>query len=372
MPIDQPLFWAYVFFWSFATAYGLYFFSAATGFRFKQPKETSYPPVSVIVSAKNEARNLKKLIPRLLELDYPDYEIVLIDDRSTDGTADIIRAFADNHPGKIKPVIVPFQEWKSFIGNKKFALTLGIKAAKNEFLLFTDADCIPASKQWIQYMTSGLRNKQIVLGYGKYDKQKTFLNALIRYETLLTGLQYTGMALRKMPYMGVGRNLAYRKSFFFEKNGFQSHFNIPSGDDDLFVNANADGTNTAVCLHPSAHTVSHPKEKWIDWINQKRRHYGTAVHYRFIHRVLLSLFPISRLAVYLSGIGILLLNFRYFSIWIPAIFYMSVHTFFVWKTGRKWQDTLPFYLIIPLDLILIPLQMVIFAWQLVQKPVRWK
>src|SRR6185436_3860360 len=158
---------------------------------------------------------------------------------------------------------------------------IGIREAKHEILLLTDADCVPASEFWIQHMQDAYdENIDVVLGYGAYHKTKDFLNKLIRFETFHTALQYLSYALAGMPYMGVGRNLSYKKSLFFRHKGFSSINHIPSGDDDLFINKAATKKNTAVIIDPEAITRSIPKRTSKAWKKQKARHYTTAKFYK--------------------------------------------------------------------------------------------
>jgi biofilm PGA synthesis N-glycosyltransferase PgaC len=190
---------------------------------------------------------------------------------------------------------------KKFTHGKKLALTVGIKAAKHEWLVFTDADCKVHSNQWLNRLQENFTdNKEIVLGYGGYFKRKGLLNAYIRYDTLVIAMQYLSFALSGMPYMGVGRNLAYRKSLFFKNKGFASHYGILSGDDDLFVNETANKSNTAVEFHPDSHTCSIPKQTWASWTKQKRRHFSTARRYKSKHIFWLGLEPLTRLLFYLT------------------------------------------------------------------------
>ena len=214
----------------------LYYIVVFGKFAFAKPKKNNLKriPVSVIVCAKNEEENVAKFIPILATQNYPDFEIILIDDASSDGTLDLFEAFEKEYPN-IRLVKVANNE--AFWGNKKFALTLGIKAASKEYLLFTDADCYPTSENWIAEMSSNFTmQKTIILGYGAYEKiPNSFLNKIIRFETLLTAVQYFSWAKIGMPYMGIGRNLAYKKEEFFNVNGFIDHIKIRSGDDDLFI-----------------------------------------------------------------------------------------------------------------------------------------
>ncbi|GAK93812.1 N-acetylglucosaminyltransferase [Nonlabens ulvanivorans] len=257
-----------------------YFFLARVGF-YKSPQNTtSQDAVSVIVCSKNEQDNLKVLVPLLLQQNHPSFEIILINDASIDDTLEVIEQFQElDH--RIKKVDVVNNE--SFWGNKKYALTLGIKKAVNEKLIFIDADCKPSSQSWLQIMADGFtENKSIILGYGAYEKKKySILNALIRYETGLTAIQYMSYALHGNPYMGVGRNLAYTSKQFYDVSGFIDHMKVLGGDDDLFVNQAATRDNTAVIIEPDAFTVSTPpKNTWSTWWTQKRRHINTASHYK--------------------------------------------------------------------------------------------
>ena len=191
-------------------SYYLFFFGKFA-FAKAQKSTPKKIPISVIVCAKNEAENVIRFIPLLAEQDYPDYEIILIDDASSDTTLEIFEEFEKQY-SNIRLVKVENNE--AFWGNKKYALTLGIKASKKDYLLFTDADCYPASKDWITSMSSQFTmNKTIVLGYGAYEKiAGSFLNKIIRFETMLTAIQYFSWAKIGHPYMGVGRNLAYKKT----------------------------------------------------------------------------------------------------------------------------------------------------------------
>ena len=242
-------------------------------------------PVSVIVCAKNEAENIQKYIPLLLSQNYPAYELVLIDDASSDETRDLFEAIEKQH-NFVKLVKVDNNE--AFWGNKKYALTLGIKAAKNEYLLFTDADCYPQSQNWIAEMTAHFTStKTIVLGYGAYEKVKnSFLNKIIRFETLLTATQYFAWAKLGKPYMGVGRNMAYTKEVFKSTNGFKSHYSLMSGDDDLFIQEAAKKRNYTIQLDPDTFQYSAAKEDWESFVLQKSRHYTTSPRYKVFKKAM--------------------------------------------------------------------------------------
>jgi len=253
-------------------------------------------PVSVIICAKNEELNLDKYLPYVLTQDYPDYEVIVVNDCSTDNTDMVIGKYIKQYPHLRTTTIT---EDKKFSHGKKLALTIGIKAAKNEILVFTDADCKPVSNQWLSKIQKNFsRQISIVIGYGGFFPRFSLLNNYIRYDTLIIALQYLSYKLAGFPYMGVGRNLAYRKSLFFEKKGFASHYHILSGDDDLFVNENADKSNTEIEISKESHTRSVPAGSFSQFIKQKKRHFVTGKYYKNIHKILLAGEQISRLVYY--------------------------------------------------------------------------
>ena len=191
--------------------------------------------------------------------------------------------------------IVNVPDTDQFYGSKKFALTLGIKAAQYDNVLLADADCKPASNQWIKLMSQYSKKKAIVLGVGVYERKKGLLNKLIRFETFYTALQYLSFAQAKIPYMGVGRNLGYQTQLFFKNKGFSSHQHILSGDDDLFINEVGNNRNTQIIIDENAHTISKAKTTYKAWAIQKKRHFLTGSHYKFKHQLMLGLLQLSQL-----------------------------------------------------------------------------
>ncbi|MBN9285960.1 MULTISPECIES: glycosyltransferase [unclassified Flavobacterium] len=350
-----------------------YYLIVFSKFAFAKPQKITPKriPVSVIVCAKNEAENVTKFIPLLAEQNYPDYEIVLIDDASSDDTLEIFEAFEKQY-SNVR--LVKVQNNEAFWGNKKFALTLGIKAAKKEYLLFTDADCYPTSKDWIMNMTSQFTlHKTIILGYGAYEKIKgSFLNKIIRFETVLTAVQYFSWAKMGRPYMGVGRNLAYKREEFFKVNGFMDHMKIRSGDDDLFINQASNSKNTTICYAPESFTVSAPKTTYSEWFKQKRRHVSTASFYKGFDKFQLGLFYFSQLFFFLLAIILLAFQFQ----WMIVCGLIVFRYIFTWITlgyasGKlKEKDVMYWFPVI--ELILIFTQLNVYFTNSISKPVHWK
>lgn len=326
-------------------------------------------PVSLIVCAKNEAENLQKHIPLWQNQNHSNFEIILINDASIDETLDVMEAFAEKD-SRIQIVNVVNNE--AFWANKKYALTLGIKRAKNKRLVFTDADCYPASTEWLATMASHFSDKkQLVLGYGAYEKRPGFLNKIIRFETLITALQYFSYAKAGNPYMGVGRNLAYTSTLYYENNGFMSHIKIPSGDDDLFVNEAGTSENTEICVNPEAFSYSLPKKKKKNWLIQKKRHYSTAKLYKPKHRLLLGVYFIFNLLFWLLAPVTLFTDF-----WIFGLGFIFIRILFqyiiIGKAAKKLMEAdllplIPFY-----ELFLIFTQLSIFISNSGEKNSRWK
>ncbi|MCW3075440.1 MAG: hypothetical protein JWO32_49 [Bacteroidetes bacterium] len=238
----------------------------------------SFEPVSVIICAKNEDDNLTEFLPKILTQEYPaEFEVIVVNDCSLDNTENVIDEFAKIFPNLKKANIKEDAYYKH---GKKFALLVGIKAARFNRLVLTDADCYPASNKWLQEMSAGFSvEKEIVLGYGAYEKQPGLLNKLIRFDAFMIAVQYLSAAIRNKAYMGVGRNLAYQKDTFFTNKGFASHYHVNSGDDDLFVNQAANPTNTAVCVSHDSITYSNAKKTFKEWRMQKARHLTTAPLY---------------------------------------------------------------------------------------------
>jgi len=248
-------------------------------------------PVSVVIAARNEEKNLLEYVPKIMAQNHPNFEVIIVNDSSWDDTADVLKALSLSYP---KLHVIHIDEEKQNMQGKKFALTLGIKAAKHDIILLTDADCEPASENWIHEMTCQLHDqKQLALGFSPYSKKEGWLNRVIRFDTLFIGCQYMGFARSGSPYMGIGRNMAYHKDLFFKIGGFKSHYSLASGDDDLFVNQVASSHNTVVISSPESQTISEPKETWNAWFTQKRRHFTTATLYKSSHKAMLMIWPLS-------------------------------------------------------------------------------
>ncbi len=252
--------------------------------------------VSLIVCIKNGIQHLTSIPTYLKSVNKSD-ELIVVDDFSTDGTLDALNQINDE---KIRIISAKIDQ-----KGKKMALKEGIEHAQNDLLILTDIDCVPRSLDWISHMRYASQNADIVLGYGAYKKRPGFLNAFIRHETLLTVIQYMSYAIAGMPYMGVGRNLAYKKSVFLNSDKFESHNDLASGDDDLFIDSVANSTNTTICIEPDSFTESIPASNLNEFLRQKTRHITTATRYKALTKILLSLYSASHILSYILPIILL-------------------------------------------------------------------
>ncbi len=297
------------------------------------------PGVTVIVCAHNECDNLAELLPLLDAQDYPVFEVLVIDDRSGDDTQDMLRDLIPTLPHCRS---IRIDQNPAHTTPKKYALTIALKKAEYDVVLLTDADCRPAGPFWVAGMVSSLirRDKSIVLGVSPYEYRPGWLNRLIRYETLFTAVQYLSMALVQRPYMGVGRNLMYRKSVFFDNKGFYTHLNVVGGDDDLFMNEVANSRNTVISLDPATFVLSKPKETWADWRTQKRRHMNVGKFYRPAHKRRLALLMGSHVLTWLLALPVLcwvvlhLVTGHTERLWEPLLLIATV--VFIWRLVAFW------------------------------------
>lgn len=300
MPLPN---WGEVVFYLFAAAtavqlfYYFFFFIRLSFYKAVEKKQSQQHPVSVIICARDEDENLARNLPGVLVQNYSSsFEVIAVNDNSLDDSKYILQELKKTF--RTLNVVELTQEAK-LIAGKKYPLSIGIREAKHEILLLTDADCVPASEFWVQRMQDAYYNgTEVVLGYGAYHKAPGLLNKIIRLETFHTAVQYFSYALAGVPYMGVGRNLSYKKDLFLRNKGFSSINHLPGGDDDLFINKIANKHNTTIMLEEEAKTFSIPKRTWKDWRKQKKRHFSTAKFYQPKHKFLLGLYSFSHFVFY--------------------------------------------------------------------------
>ncbi len=350
--------------------YYLFFFLKLAVYKTKIKSTSQTHPVSVIICTRDEAANLAKNLPGALVQKYrTTHEVIVVDDNSFDDSKYLLEEYQKTYK---QLHVVQLKQEAKLIPGKKFPLSIGIKTAKYEIVLLTDADCVPASEHWIEKMQETYDdNTEIVLGYGAYHKKKGLLNKAVRWETFHTALQYFSYALAGKPYMGVGRNLSYKKTIFFRHKGFTAHNNIPSGDDDLFINTAATRINTKINIDKDAFTLSEPPKTWVQWIRQKNRHYSTGKFYKPEHRFLLGLYSFTHFLFY----PLLVTSLLFYSWQLTLIVFgirFLLQAFILYPCMKKLneKDMYPWFLFIDIWMFFYYL---IFAVSIFKKPGKlWK
>lgn len=350
--------------------YYLFFFSRLAFFKPKTKNVVQTHPVSVIICSRDEAANLVKYLPGALVQKYPTtHEVIVVNDNSLDESKYILEEYQRSFK---QLQLVELKQEARFIPGKKFPLSIGIKTARHEIVLLTDADCVPASEFWIDKMQQGFNNGiEIVLGYGAMHKKKGFFNKMVRWETFHTALQYLSYAQAGTAYMGVGRNLSYKKTIFFRHKGFSAHNHVPGGDDDLFINKATTRNNTTIVIDKEAFTLSEPPTNWKQWIRQKKRHYSTSKYYKGIHQFLLGLYAFSLFLFYpLLITSLFLFDWR----WALCVFGVRfiIQAIIIFKASRKLDEKDLFPWLVFFDIWMF-FYYLFFAVALFKKPRReWK
>ena len=327
-------------------------------------------PVSIIVCARNEEKNLKFLLPRLLNQDHPDYEVIIVLDRCFDESLAYLKSLEPSHP-QLRTLIVDYVP--DHFHPKKFGLTLGIKGAKNEWVLLTDADCWPASANWAQIFSGHfLENVDFVLGYSPYTASAGFLNAFIQYETFNTAFDYFSQAAMGFPYMGVGRNLAFRKDVFLKANGYSPFQNTTGGDDDLFVQQHAKGSNTALVINPEAMVYTAPKKSWKAYLQQKKRHFSVGKYYRpriqLRHIIKVNM----HLGLWVSFFILVAVNYNLLWISIGMIGILLLKGLFFWRSAQKLGHGYMYWITPILDLSYAFFIPAVGSISFFKKNIKWK
>ncbi len=257
-------------------------------------------PISVVVYAKNESENLRKHLPALLTQDYPEYEIIVVNDGSTDESDNVLKAFELEY-GHLYHTYIP--EDAKYLSRKKLALTVGIKAAKHNIILFTEANCEPLSNRWIASIAGSYKAEtDIVLGFCAYQHTKGFIHKLIAYDNLVNGLRYISSTLTRHPFTGNGRNLSYRKELFFQHKGYYKSLALHAGDDDLFINESATKKNTEVVYTPDSITQMSKIEYMRVW---KEIKVSRAATQRFYKGCTLSFYRLEEISYILFLLGLI-------------------------------------------------------------------
>jgi len=302
--------------------------------------------VTVLITARNKFQHLKVLIPKLFEQDYPKFDVMIVNDQSSDRTKRLLEDLMIRYP-KLRSVTIKYTP--KHVTAKKFAITLGIKVAKNDVILLTDADSLPNSDQWIRKMTAPVRDegKTFAIGFSSYLEKSGALNQWIQFDTILKALFYFSFGLWKAPFMGTGKNLCYRKSFFLEVKGFRGFWGIEGGDDSIFVNTYATGSNTKVVIDSNAITLSAPKENWKEYIQHEKHQLHAERFFQVEDKRKMGLYGVSHALYWIGGLGLLIyfgigLSWEYFLVVLGLLGLRSFMLISIFKaTSKNLQGNLP-------------------------------
>ncbi|MEQ9465851.1 MAG: glycosyltransferase [Ekhidna sp.] len=350
-------------------AFGLYHLAFTLIFalafsKYRHAENERSPAISVVIAARNELKNLKQLIPALLQQDYMDFEVIVALDRCTDESKKYLKALA--HP-KVKSVEI--SEVPTGWNPKKYALTSAIDTASGEWLVLTDADCVPLSNQWLKNVTGNMKDgTEIILGVSPYRAHGTFLSHFIRFESFMTAFSYISKAHYGRPYMGVGRNMAIRKSFFHKVGGYLPFKSITGGDDDLFIQKNATTTNTRVVLGRESLMETEPEQTWKAYFHQKVRHLSVGHFYKKSDQLILGL----NHGVHFLFVTGCLFNTTHSFFWPTLLFYLFIK-FMSYRFAAGKIGTSINYLLLPLvDMLYALLTPVIALRSKLVKDIKWK
>jgi glycosyltransferase involved in cell wall biosynthesis len=225
--------------------YYLFIFRKVGSKRRTQATEHTGEPVSVIICVKDDSINLSKILPLLLQQNYPEYEVIVVNDNSSDDSEEILKLAQNQYPHlQIRNLVAH----KSVHG-KSVVLGVGIKAAKYNRIVVTDVACLP-STDWLKSVSTGF-DSEIVMGYTRYIAVGKFVRIANYYESLFQ----LGYALNRRPYTASGENDSFRKELFFAK-GFNPLLRKPEKVEQVFFNSVMNKTNTSVVLLPDAIVAS--------------------------------------------------------------------------------------------------------------------
>lgn len=353
----------------FTTIQILYYLTFSL-FLFKQKKEIKIAeqvPVSVIIFAKNSASELQNKLSFVLKQNYPTFEVVLINNVSIDNTSEILEDYKEKH-ANIK--IIDVENTEAFWASKKYALTLGIKAAKYNHLLFTEANAKPVSEFWISEMIHKFTTtKSIILGYSKYKKEGSLTNIFIRFVNLLTAIKCFTFAKSGTPFMGFKANLAYNKSDFFKVNGFINHLKINNGETDLFLKDAATKQNITYTIEKDSFIEIENPKSFKSWLSEYRENSLLMKNYKLKHRFLLSFFNLSKLIFYV--LTIFLFFFYSWKTIVPFVLsYFLVQYVVIGLSAKKLKEPYLIFLLPFLEISLLLIQISIFIANFISKPNR--
>lgn len=302
----------------------------------KREEKRTREPVSVVVYTKNQAYLLKDKLFSLLEQEYPDYEVIVVNHASQDETSFVLKVYTETYKN-LK--IVDIKEDVNVFQGRKYPLSIGIKCAKNDIIILTDTESVPSGYHWITEMESRFtKGVNIVLGYVSREATKKLLNGFSQYTYAEESASYMGFALLRAPYMGNGKNLAVRRSFFFNKGGFINHYAISEGYDVLFVNQNSTPSNTRLSLSEDSFVTAKSFPLFEDLVRHRKHQIKLYFHFKAKDKFLQILYPLMNIVYYVLFAILLLIDFPYELLLGTLVLKFGWHIFSFYKYSKRFKQ----------------------------------
>ena len=339
----------------------------------KQKGETlvELPPLSVIICVQNQLDEVRANIERILKQDYPKFEVIVIDLASEDDTKFYLEQLGNSYNNFYFSYIPPSAR---FISRRKLAQTIAVKASKYDWLVFTEINSQPVSDQWLRkLMEQRQEDTEIILGYNRYKRENTWINRLSSYDNQLLNMRYLGSALGGSPYMGVGRNLAYKKELFHQTKAFNNQLNLQRGEDDLFINQFANSKNTKVAVSPEAIIEVNPIQTRKEWRILKRSYLLSLNRFKGGSQYCMGFETTTRFLFYISSIALIVFGIAMggwvFSLAALFLFILRwvVQAFVINKIAKKMGEQRRYRFSLPLLDIIIPIKTFVLKFKLPRK-----
>lgn len=234
--------------------------------------------VSIVVACHDNAYELEHNLPALLEQQYPCFEVIVVDESSTDDTDEVLKQLKSRYPN-LYTTFIP--ESSHYLSRRKLALTVGVKAAKYEWIVFADATNKPIDDQWLATFASQCcKGKDIVMGYANYNDEA---KAYYRFRQLVVATRNLRRAQRSVAYASGGNTIAIRRSVFMGANGFLKDLTYLRGEYDFLVNEYANADNVGVAIGTKMEKGAPSKRSWINdnlFYMETRRHLSRSTKWR--------------------------------------------------------------------------------------------
>lgn len=244
--------------------------------------EESSEGISVITVGRNAIDDLRSLIPSVIAQKYPRFELIVVDDRSFDNTAVFLKSIQRNYPSVLKVVTIPEDTTYPWPG-KKFAITMGVKAAQYERIVLLDTSALPLSENWLSDVASafGRKGADMVLGYNFYKKGQRAVSSFFAASSFLFSSDAMAWARIGLPFKGEGSNFGFTRTMFFSGSGYMNNMRIPAGEADFLLGDYSGGTNVSVMVSRHSFVQCGSVDTMRQWLDKAVSGYASFRCYKF-------------------------------------------------------------------------------------------